>query len=74
MRPYVRSSLRVSCYRGIKGSTHHLANRVSGLCSPTRMARIEYPVLCQSMISLHPVAHVRSCAIMSVGIDGGFCY
>jgi hypothetical protein len=54
-------------------TTYQAATLTSGDFWPTRIARIEYPVLCQSMISFAPDAADTSCASASVGIDGGFC-
>ena len=53
-------------------SAYHFAILHKGELSPTRMARIEYPVLCQSMMILVSENQATVLANINVGIDGGF--
>ncbi len=52
--------------------TYHLAILTSFDCEPVLRARMEYPVLCQSMINFASVQAEMNWANPRVGIDGGF--
>ena len=52
--------------------SHQAATFTNGEWGPTLIANIEYPVLCQSMMSFVPIARAMICARRRVGMEGGF--
>lgn len=70
------NALRPNCRSNLESEWNRVATYARAIRTikfiPRRIARMLYPVLCQSMISFDLVVAEMTCARKSVGIDGGF--